>query len=183
MPMSRTAAPTHPHELSPLSRLVLLVAALLILFAAGGCAGMDPWLQAAGIERPGVSVDGARVTAVDFDGLDLEVTFLIDNPNRVGINLAALDYELDVAGRTLLRGDRAERLEVPAEGVGRVMLPITVRFEDLYRLYRDLRQPVPGASAGYDLTAGLHFDLPVLGRVRVPARTGGDLPLSRRSAR
>jgi LEA14-like dessication related protein len=150
------------------------VAGLAAAGLLGACAGL---LGLAGVEEPRVSVDSTRVTGVTFDASDLEVRFRIDNPNDFGLQLAGLDYELEVADRTLFRGDRRERLRLEPQGEGIVALPLTVRYADVYQVARDLLRGRD--EVGYTLRAGLRFEAPVVGALRVPVEARGGLPLRR----
>lgn len=156
---------------APFLALLVLVPAMLAL---GGCTGL---LGAAGVEEPEVRVESTRLSGVTFQKADLDVRFRIDNPNSFGLQLAGLDYEIDVAGRTLFTGDRRESLSLRPEGVGFVDLPVTISYRELYDAARDLWRQRGSGDADYVLRAGLRFDVPVLGRIRVPVETGGELPL------
>lgn len=171
VPARRSRGPSRRAALA--AALVAATAAL----AAGLVAGCSTLLGAAGVEEPRVSVASTRVTGVTFDAADLEIRFRIDNPNDFGLQLAGLDYELDVADRTLFRGDRRERLRVAPLGTGIVELPITVRYSDLYDVARDLLRGRD--EVGYTLRAGLRFDAPVVGGLRVPVEARGGIPLRR----
>lgn len=153
--------------------LALLASATALLAGCAGLAGLG------GFARPQVSVASTRVTGVSLDAADLEVRFRIDNPNDFGLQLAGLDYQLDVAQRTLFRGDRRERLQIEPRGQGIVELPVTVRYADLYDLVRDLWTDRDRSQVGYTLRAGLTFEAPVVGGLRVPVEARGDLPLRR----
>lgn len=157
------------------ARTFLVLAPGLAAVLLGACAGL---LGAVGVEEPRVSVASTRVTGVSLDAANLEVRFRIENPNDFGLNLSGLDYELDVADRTLFRGDRRERLRLEPLGEGFVELPLTVRYSDLYRVAQDLWRS--GDDVGYTLRAGLRFEAPVVGDLRVPVEARGDLPLPRR---
>lgn len=179
--------PTRPHSREPVAELSLALAlfglALILLLGllTGGCAEIGPLLDAAGVERPHVSVEGTRLTGLSFDAAELGVTFRIDNPNDVGVRLAGLDYAVDVAGQTVASGDRNRSLTIRPSDSQTLELPITVRYADVFRLVRTLREGRDGgADAGYALRTGFLFDLPALGRVRVPVERRGDLPLVRR---
>ena len=156
-----------------LAALAFVIPALTL----SGCAGL---LGTAGVERPDVTVESTRISGVTFRKADLDVRFRIDNPNAFGLELAGLDYELDVAGRTLFTGDRPERLSLEPQGVGFVDLPVTITYAELYDAARDpwsRRNEPGGADTDYTLRAGLRFEVPVLGTVRVPVEATGDLPL------
>lgn len=158
-----------------LARMLVVLAPGLAAVLLAACASL---LGVVGMEEPRVSVASTRVTGVSLDAADLEVRFRIDNPNDFGLNLAGLDYELDVGDRTLFRGDRRERLRLEPLGEGFVELPLTVRYSDLYQVARDLWRGRD--EIDYTLRAGLRFESPVGGTLRVPVETGGELPLPRR---
>lgn len=168
--MSRSITQAHAHRMAV--RAVALTGALLAAGVAAGCASL---LGVVGVEEPRVSVASTRVTGATLDAADLEVRFRIDNPNDFGLQLAGLDYELDVADRTLFRGDRRESLRLEPRGEGFVELPLTVRYADVFQVVRDVWR---GRDAiDYTLRAGLRFDAPVVGGLRVPVEARGDLPL------
>lgn len=152
----------------------LLLAAILAAGVLGACASL---LGAVGVEEPRVSVASTRVTGVSLDAADLEVRFRIDNPNDFGLDLAGLDYELDVGNRTLFTGDRRERLRLEPRGEGIVELPLTVRYSDLYQVVSDAWRDHGREEIGYTVRAGLQFEAPVVGSLRVPVEARGDLPL------
>lgn len=150
------------------TRLALLAATLLL----AGCAG----LLRSGIGRPTVSVEDARLASLSFQGASLQFDFGIDNPNPVGLHLDGLDYALSVEGMPLLSGRQDSKLELAANAKRTVELPVTVRYQELWAGLRQISQK---RDAVYLLEAGLSFDLPVLGRVRIPVRREGSLPLLR----
>jgi LEA14-like dessication related protein len=154
------------------SPALALVLVLVLAVGAAGCAGL-PGV----VERPRVSVDSTRVTGVTLDGADLLVRFRVDNPNSFGLDLSGLDYAFDVAGRTVFEGDRRQRLTLEPSASGLVDLPIRVRFADVYQVARDVIRDRGGEGIGYTVRAGLRFQVPVLGEIRVPAEARGDLPL------
>ena len=159
-------------------RSVLTVTLALSLAALGGVlGGCAEVLSTAGVQEPDVSVESTRISGVNLQKADLDVRFRIDNPNTFGLQLAGLDYELDVAGRTLFTGDRRERLSLEPRGIGFVDLPVTITYSELYAAARDLWRNRGDGDADYLLRAGLRFDVPVLGVVRVPVEARGDIPL------
>ncbi len=153
---------------------IAVLAAVALTLVSSGCSGL---LGAAGVEEPEVTVESTRLSGVTLRQADLDVRFRIDNPNSFGLQLAGLDYELDVGGRTLFTGDRRESLRLEPAGVGFVDLPITITYSEIYAAARDLWRQRGDGDADYTLRAGLRFDVPVLGLVRVPVETTGDLPL------
>lgn len=149
------------------ARLLLAVALLL-----AGCAG----LTKSGIGRPKVSVESAKLAALSFQGATLQFGFGIDNPNPVGLHLDGFDYALSVEGARMMEGRQESKLDVAADARTTLELPVTLKYQ---QLWSGLRQVVEKKQAGYVLEAGFAFDVPVIGRVRIPVRREGTLPLLR----
>lgn len=149
-----------------------LALVLSLALAVAGCTGI-PGL----VERPRVAVDRTEVTGLSYRTADLRVRFAVENPNSFGIDLSGLDYALDVAGRTLFEGDRRERLTFGPGERGFVDLPISVRYQDVYEVARDVYRDRGRDEVGYTVRAGLRFQTPLVGELRVPAEARGQIPL------
>ena len=151
----------------------VLPATLLAASACGG--GLDPVIRQV-IDPPSVDLTGARLTSLSFDRADLEFQFRLDNPNDVGLDLAGVGYTLLVNGERFLTGDHDDRLRIQANGGTAFELPVSVRFEDVYRTIGSLGGR---ERSTYRIETEFRFDVPVLGTVRVPATKSGELPLLR----
>lgn len=152
------------------ARTLVVGAALALALGAAACSDLPGVF-----ERPRVAVESTRVTGVTYDAADLLVRFRVDNPNSYGLDLSGLDYAFDIAGRTLFEGDRRQSLTLQPAGSGLVDLPLTVRFSDVYQIARDV---IRGREeVGYRVRAGLRFQVPVVGEIRVPVEARGELPL------
>lgn len=159
----------------PIRPLLLIPAVALTLVAAlalAACAGI-PGV----VERPRVAVESTEVTGLNLRTADLRVRFRVENPNSFGLDLSGLDYALDVAGRTLFEGDRRERLALGPGERGLVELPIRVRYQDVYEVARDVYRDRGRDEVGYTVRAGLRFQAPLVGELRVPAEARGVIPL------
>jgi len=152
----------------PLRARLLLATALLL----AGCAG----LVKSGIGRPKVSVESAKLASLSFQGATLQFGFGVDNPNPVGLHLDGFDYALSVEGARMMEGRQDSKLDLAANAKQTIELPVTLKYQ---QLWTGLRQVVEKKEAGYVLEAGFAFDVPVLGRVRIPVRREGNLPLLR----
>ncbi len=152
----------------PLRARLLLAVALLL----AGCAG----LAKSGIGRPKVSVDSAKLASLSFQGATLQFGFGIDNPNPVGLHLDGFDYALSVEGARMMEGRQDSKVDLAANAKRTVELPVTLKYQ---QLWTGLRQVVEKKEAAYVLEAGFAFDVPVIGRVRIPVRREGNLPLLR----
>jgi LEA14-like dessication related protein len=140
---------------------------LSLLALAGGCAA---------VEKPTASVRGMDVTDVTPRGFTMNVDLDVHNPNSVAIPLTNADYSLSLGGVGVIESTKVHPdARIPANGTGRVTLPVPVTFENLLSASRGIRQG--GGKVSYGFDAGLNFDtgLPVIGVQRVPIRHEGTL--------
>ncbi|MEN8168373.1 MAG: LEA type 2 family protein, partial [Pseudomonadota bacterium] len=108
------------------------------------------------------------------DGVDLAFDVGVSNPNPVAIALAGLDYDLQLEGSSFMQGDQPLGMTMPANGNSQVEVPLRLGFQQLFNSYHHLKER---NETGYELLLGLAFDLPVLGRVRLPVKYSGRLPV------
>jgi LEA14-like dessication related protein len=121
-----------------------------------------------------------EIVTLSFEGVSLRADVELSNPNPIGIELAGYDYELAVEGHPLVSGTVEQRTAVAARGRSVIAVPATLRFAALSRSGASIGEGRSGEDElPYRISAGLAFDLPVLGRIRVPVGTEGRLPLVR----
>ena len=150
-------------------RLLLFAA----LFALAGCAGLSSLSEMA---APEVDVTGVKLLGTNLTGADVLVQFRVDNPNAVDLVLDSIGYRLRLNGEPLLTGNHDRQVTIAASGRTAVELPVTIRFEDLYRVARTLQGR---KDPEYILDADLRFAVPVLGEVTVPVTQSGKVPVDR----
>ena len=149
---------------------ILLFAAL---FALAGCAGLSTLSEMA---APEVDVTGVKLLGTNLTGADVLVQFRVDNPNAVDLVLDGIGYRLRLNGEPLLTGQHDRQVTIAASGRTAVELPVTIKFEDLYRVARTLQGR---KDPEYILDADLRFAVPVLGEVTVPVTQSGKVPVDR----
>src|SRR2546423_12964875 len=64
-------------------------------------------------ERPTLSFKEARLPHVDFRGAELDLVFLVTNPNSVGLDLTRASYDLEVEGHKVAAGTPKNGLKIP----------------------------------------------------------------------
>lgn len=145
---------------------------LLCLVILTGCSA----LEEARWQEPEVSVTGTELVRLTPTGADLEARFNVSNPNAFAITLGALDYDLAVNGSRLFSGEQTQgdRLEAGAEQ--EVRLPVTLEFSELVDFVSNFAQR---DALAYEIATGMSFEIPVVGRVRVPATASGEVPIPR----
>jgi LEA14-like dessication related protein len=159
------------------SAMALLVLLVLLGVGLSGCSSA---LGLAGIQEPEVRLMGVEVGDLGLDSAELLFDFEIDNPNERSLRLEGVAYRLNVEGSRLLDGRRGERMEIAARAENRVTLPMTVRYDDLFRALRTLgREERPA----YELQADFEFDAPLVGTLVVPVNRKGRVSLDRLASR
>jgi LEA14-like dessication related protein len=157
--------------------LSFVLSALGVAVSAGllaGCASLGG--LAGGIRKPQARIVKTEIEALSFEGASLRFDVEITNPNPVGIQLSGFDYELSVEGTPLFSGRVDRSLGVAARGRSVVPVPVELAFRQVL----DTDSTVAAQDEfAYGLVTGFSFELPVLGRVRVPVATAGTLPVVR----
>jgi LEA14-like dessication related protein len=130
-------------------------------------------VQKGGIEEPDVRVSQTKLKSLTFDQADLVFDIEIKNPNPVGINLAGFDYDLLLNDISFLKGKQNDQVEIKANDVAIIPLPLSLLYANIYKTYQRLKNE---DNIRYTLQTGLSFNLPVLGDIRIPVSASGDFP-------
>ncbi|WP_456443004.1 LEA type 2 family protein [Caldithrix abyssi] len=146
---------------------------LLGLFMLNGCQQLWPLLQKMNIQKPVVKLKTVQLHGLSLKGIDLEAKLSIKNPNPVGIKLAGYDYELLIEEHSFLNGRQEQTLKIAAHGQSEIGIPFSFSFKQLYKSFQTLKT---ADSITYTLRSGLTFDVPVLGKIRLPVQTTQRLP-------
>ena len=152
-------------------KIFILLSTGLLLYQ---CSDVMKILNQSGIKKPIVKVTNTRLSGLSFDQADLLFDIEIDNPNAIGVSLAGFDYDLLLNKQSFLKGDQKKPMEIKAQGKATVQLPITLDFVNMYKTYQSLKNE---DEVGYTLKTGFSFELPILGPVRVPVSTSGQVPM------
>ncbi|MEL0585591.1 MAG: LEA type 2 family protein [Candidatus Thiodiazotropha sp. (ex. Lucinoma kazani)] len=155
-------------------RHTLILIAVYSLLLIQGCSSMEQVGQIMKGQKPTAKVTGVKVTSLDFDGVELAFDVNVTNPNPVGIDLAGLDYDLKLLGNSFVKGEQPMALSVAANGTSQVELPMRLGFGQLMSSYQKLQH---ASQAAYQLDLGLGFNIPVLGKMRVPISYQGEFPI------
>ncbi|MEK7396052.1 MAG: LEA type 2 family protein [Candidatus Poribacteria bacterium] len=126
------------------------------------------------VKEPQVDFVGAKIAGLSFSGIDLLFDLKVKNPNKIGVKLAGLDYDLLLDGSSFLTGNQTRSIEIPSLGEEVIQLPVNLSFFDIYKTFQNLRDQ---GLSNYQIKCGFSFDLPVLGAVRIPVSKSGEFPL------
>jgi LEA14-like dessication related protein len=151
----------------------VLLLALAFAFALAGCASFD---LARVLKKPVVTVKGAEIELLSFDEARIRFDVALANPNPVGVRLAGFDYRLTLDGAEFLNGAADREASIAARGVSTVPIPVAFRYDTLFAAVARLAE---ATETPYEMSVGFSFELPVLGRVRVPASLKGTIPVIR----
>jgi len=155
-----------------LARLMSSAAVLLVACVALGCESVSSIIE--GLDRP-----TARVTGVSFGDLSAESVSLnfdveVSNPYGVALPLTEISYALASDDQPFVSGDAKLSGTVPARGRRTISLPATVQFRQLLSTLSGVR---PGEVVPYDASMKLAVDAPAAGRLELPVRKQGELPV------
>jgi len=144
----------------------LSIAALLLL--TGCFEEIEPFL-------PTVQFGRLDVQHLDWEHIETDFVFFVDNPNPIGIPLESFDYALSLTDIELLSGADPDGLEFLASDMSEVALPANLDFLNVYEVIQTTRglDAVP-----FGLEGSFGFDSP-LGVVNLPYDAGGDFPALR----
>ena len=146
----------------------------LTLLALTGCEGwedfeLDPYM-------PTVSFQRVEVRGVDWDGIDADFVFDVNNPNPVDVGMARFDYSLAFEEVEWLAGDDPDGLVLTAEGASELALPVSLEFASLWEMVQAVRGD---DDIDFGLEGSFGFDTP-LGPLDIPYDELGDFPAPRR---
>lgn len=148
--------------------LLALSTLITILFQ---CAALQEMVN---IQKPRVTVNDVRLTGLNLQKIDLTFDVNIQNPNALSATLAGFDYDFQLGGSSFITGRQDKQLTIESMGQSKVEIPVSLTFKEIYQTYQSLKNQ---DSTKYKLACGLMFDLPVLGRTRIPVSKSGDVPL------
>jgi len=158
--------------------LALLVALLLAALLAASCSKPVP---------PTITPKSADVKAVTPDGLELELTIDVDNPNGVALSARSVKAKIKIGERIDLGEVKVPtKVEVGAKKHKEITTPLSVKWSDLTSIgiYAATHDKIPFTIDGV-AEIGVeeaHFDVPfqtggTLTRDQLVAITGKALPI------
>jgi LEA14-like dessication related protein len=149
--------------------MTLRLTLLASLVALGvGCDELDPYL-------PKVRFDSFDVKQIDFEHIDTDFVFVVDNPNPIDIDLSSFSYDLAFEDISLLSGDNEDGFTLESLGGSELALPLSMRWDHAW----DLVQATRGKDdIAFGLDGDFGFDTSE-GEIAIPYSAGGDFPAVR----
>lgn len=144
-----------------MKRTILFSFALVALIAAGGC----NTLQQLDIRNPQYSIrdvrpDVAIALPLSASTIDLDFLIEVDNPNRVGLRLDRIDFDLLVNNSHVLSSISDQGVRIPANGVGEVRLRTRLGYNNLQTMFREVATLIDGNRATYEIRGRAFYDTP-----------------------
>lgn len=148
------------------------IALISIAVLASGCQKVDLGNMNLKQYLPKVSFDKMKVGKVDFQGLDANFTFNVENPYPVGLKLSSFAYDLALEEQQFLNSTSEAGLDLAAGTTSPMALPARIEFQDVFALVKDLKGK---DDLGFNLKGNFGVGTPV-GPVTVPFDESGRLP-------
>jgi len=142
-----------------------------LLLGLSGCGVAEGLL---GGDKPSAHVTGVSLKDIGLRSITMLFDLKLDNPYSAPLPLVNVDYSLASKGKQFLSDAAQLQGTVPAKGSKTVSLPVTLTYLGLLEALKDVR---PGAIVPYEATLGLSVDAPVVGKLRLPLKKEGELPV------
>jgi LEA14-like dessication related protein len=150
-----------------LTGLCLCMGALTL--SISGCSSLARNLD---IVNPRYSIRNVRprvdiAIPLSASSIDFDFTLGVDNPNRVGLRLDQIDFNLFINDSRVLDGVSQQGLRIPAQGRGEVLLRTRLGYQNARMLFNEIADMVRGERARYEIRGNAYYDTPV-GRLKFP---------------
>ena len=103
---------------------------LWLLPLLAGCSLVRSAVSSA-FDKPTLAFREARLPSIDFDGAELDLVFLVTNPNSVGLDLTRASYNLEVEGHKVAAGTPKNGLKIPGGGSAEITFPAKVQWNEI----------------------------------------------------
>jgi len=151
-----------------------------LLLAVLICANFFACAQTRGIiekviQVPTVSLADISVTDISARSMGLLLDLEINNPNPRGLELNALEYQVDLAEKPLFSGVSSEKMSLAANGTSHSKVPVSLSYKDVMAAYDSIkgRDEVP-----YKISGQAKVNSPI-GEIPIPYSFQGSIPVIR----
>jgi LEA14-like dessication related protein len=147
-----------------MNKLLVSILILIEILCITGCQSLEYLFQ-----KPTVTFNTIKVKDMSLNEATAVFYFDVSNPNPMGGTLSRLTYDLAVNQKSIASGTADKGIQIPANGIKTVELPVSINYFDIIDSVTDL---IEKKEIAYDLTGTftlMGFDLPY--------QTSGILPL------
>jgi len=154
-------------KLGSLLAFVSIVSGIALLLS--GCSAVQSALQ---IENPRYNIRNIHpridiALPLSASSIDIDFNIEVDNPNRVGLRLDQIDFNLFINNSRVLDSISQQNINIPANGRGDVQLRTRIGYENIRSLWREVVDVVRGERARYEIRGNAYYNTPV-GRLKSP---------------
>jgi LEA14-like dessication related protein len=148
----------------------LSISAGLAVLLLSGCAAVRSALD---IENPRYSIRNIHprldiAIPLSASSVDIDFDVEVDNPNRVGLRLDQIDFNLFINEARVFDSISEQNVNIPANGRGDVRLRTRIGYQNLRSLWTEITDIVSGRQrAKYELRGNAYYQTPV-GRLKLP---------------
>ncbi|MDQ3281505.1 MAG: LEA type 2 family protein [Acidobacteriota bacterium] len=140
-----------------------------VALALSGCAAVQ---QALNIENPRYAIRDIRprvdiAIPLSASSIDIDFALEVDNPNKVGLRLDQLDFNLFINDSRVLDSISQQDIRIPANGRGDVRLRTRIGYQNIRSLWSEMVDVIRGERARYELRGNAYYDTP-MGRLKFP---------------
>jgi LEA14-like dessication related protein len=151
------------------SLLALVSIASGIALFLSGCAALQGALQ---IENPRYNIRNIHpridiALPLSASSIDIDFAIEVDNPNRVGLRLDQIDFNLFINNSRVLDSISQQNINIPANGRGDVQLRTRIGYNQIRSLWNEVVDVVRGERARYEIRGNAYYNTPV-GRLKFP---------------
>ncbi|MFT5504856.1 MAG: LEA14-like dessication related protein [Gammaproteobacteria bacterium] len=144
---------------------------LILVLGIVGCASLEKQIDTI---KPTAEVIATRLIDINFEQVDLEFDVAVTNENPFSFKIAGVDYDLQIAGKSLVSGVTGKGIKIKKSAISKVALPVTLKFDDLKKLPGKIWE---SDEFVYQLLANINVNLPVIGNYSFPYEMKGELPV------
>jgi LEA14-like dessication related protein len=128
--------------------------------------------RALNIQNPSYSIRDIRPrvdVALPLSASTIDLDFAVDvtNPNKVGLRLDGIDFDLLVNDAHVLNSVSTQNIQIPANGHGTMQLQTRIGYNNIRSMWSEMVNVIQGNRARYELRGNAHYDTP-LGRMTFP---------------
>ncbi len=141
----------------------------MLLLLLAGCGGdLSSYI-------PTVTFSRFDVQAIDFEHIDTDFVFSVNNPNPISAPLDRFQYDLTLMDVPILTGDDPNGLTLVADGSSDIALPVSLNFADVYTA---ITAATGQDNVNFGLAGDFGFDTDI-GPIDITYDQAGDFPAPR----
>lgn len=127
-----------------------------------------------GFGKPTADVSGIHIPFINLRKAEIVVDILIKNPNPIPIPLIDINYLIESDERKLISGLIPDAGTIHAHGEETVKIPVVLIYDDIKTTYADIKT---GSVIPYNIKVELIVDVPIFGRLTLPLKKDGEIPI------